>query len=367
MSSLQAKIFGGALVALSLFVFPGFADEIRVPKAVLFIFFTGVVFSWFLAKRLAPEFGVFFLFVTSSAVLSGFAKQFQMVEWVFIGCALGSAILVARLPWILMQIVLKSIGLAALLNCLYAYVQIAGYDRIFVYTSKEVERIPVGFLGQQTLLGPMLAAGLTVALFYRVWWAAFVFLPVLYVSGSSFTYLSVAAGVFLWLSYEVGFKRVLFIPLLGVALLAFLVKMKSDLVNPQGRLEVWQGILRKTFQESPLFGHGVGTYKVFFQEVQSLASMRVNGMYREAHSDLMQFFFDGGLTGIFVVGLVLFFFVRQAMKHWAVREVACAASVAAAILANACGNFPLRLVPQGLVCLFSIVMVSTYQRKVVLE
>lgn len=373
-----SKVIGGALILLPLIVFPGFGDEIRQPKAVALLIFLGLGFSFYLWKRMAPEFGAFFAFVTFSAVSSGFAHSYQVLEWMYIAATLAAGTLVVRLGCEDIETILRGIMWGGLINAAYAYVQITGNDFIFLYRSADQMRIPVGFMGQQTLLGPLLAASITVALYRRAWWWVFFMLPVVFLTKSSFTYAGLLAGGLIWLIHEIGLKRTFFVGC-GLSIPGvFFVYRFPEYLHAQGRFESWGRIISKTLSDAPIVGHGVGTFAFYAQDLkgcvnkvdttgcysvfQDNLSLRMNGIYMQAHSDLVQFFFDGGIIGVLLVFTILFFFVRQAFRFFHVREIACASSVASVILVNSLGNFPMRLVPQSTLAVLCLVWVSSFRR-----
>lgn len=353
----ETHLLGGALLALSLIVWPGYGDEIRTPKAALFLVVAGLTLSFFLAKHAHVLLGALYGYVTLNAFFSGFGAL-QVREWIFIGCALGTGAVLAKSRDF--SFFLKCILWLALLNAAYSYVQIFGYDFIFIYRSAVEMRTPTGFLGQQTLLGPVLASGLTAALFLQNFWLVPFFIGPIILTGSSFTFASTATGVYFYLVYRFGFRKMLPIPALGMIALVLLVKMDSELVAAKGRAEVWQATIERTLKDAPVFGHGFGTYQFYAPEIQSEHSKAMNGLYREAHNDFIQFFFDGGFFGLLILALLVFVFGRNAVNFIHVPEVACSAAIACLMAVNSMGNFPMRLIPQGLIAAWCAIFVITY-------
>lgn len=358
----REKIVGGALAVLPLIIFPGFGDEIRVPKAVGFLLFAGIVFSYFLFKKLGPEFGAFFAYVTVNSVFTGFNHSHQMLEWLYIGSALGVGTLVSGLSADRIRTVLFCILAGVLINAAYAYVQLSGKDFIFLYRSADQMRTPTGFLGQQTLLGPFLACGIVIALFLRKWVAAAFILPIFLFTGSSFTYAGLAAGLLVYGLYAFPWKHVGAAALTSAVALYHLAQEGGQWLNDQGRFEIWRITGAQVFRDSPFFGRGFGTFKHHIAGIQPELSMKMNGVYREAHSDAVQLFHDGGLVGVLLVLVILALFVRRGYEYFHLPEIGAACATAAVIITNSLGNFPMRLVPQGLLPILCVIMVTTFRR-----
>lgn len=358
----REHIIGGALIALSLFIFPGVGDEIRFPKQLLMIALGCGFFAHYLWKRVSWEIGAFFGFLSISSIVSGLGYAFQMHDLVCVAVALGISSQVAGAKPFRIKFILACVMWAALLNGAYGYVQMMGQDRIFLYRIREQMYTPTGFLGQQTLLGPILASGFVISLFRREYYFSLFLLPVGYATYSSFTYAAYGIGFYLWLVHRFGLKNTLLVPILGILAILIATETNSELVNSQRRFNVWGRAIERTFVEHPLMGHGFGTYAYHAGKYQTDHERNMDGVFLQAHSDPIQLFHDTGLIGLALALVVLWAFIRQSVYYWRTPEIACASSVALVLFVNSFGNFPFRLVPQGLIFALSVILVISHRR-----
>lgn len=359
----RTHLVGGALIALSLLVLPGIGDEIRFPKQLGMFFFASILLAKVFWEKISPEVGFFYGIISISAISSGFGYPFQMHDLYCVTAALLISCLVSDLTVNEMKPILLCVLWAALINASYGYVQMMGRDFIFLYKTPGAMLTPTGFLGQQTLLGPLLAAGFAVSLFYGQYYFSLFFLPVIFATGASFTYASIGAAVYLYGVWRLGFKRMLAIPVVAMSFLFYLNAVGSQLMNPQSRFDIWGRIVNSVVSEHPFFGYGFGTYLYHAGKYQTQHEVNMNGIFQQAHSDPVQLFHDTGVIGLTAAGLMLFTFFRQLAAYFRFREVAAAGTVAVVILVNSVGNFPLRLVPQGLIFCLAGCMVISFRRK----
>lgn len=243
------------------------------------------------------------------------------------------------------KVVPKIITAIALLQCVYGFMQFFGFDP-FLSVEPSFRGVPIGTLGHQTMLGPLLALG---ALFFLQRWknwkflaiAAFMTLGVLS-TGSTMSILALCAGAFytLWRrrpaeAYGAG---VFLTVSLGIGYL--LQSERSQFFSFSGRLLAWPYGLEAWLQ-APFFGHGPGSWLGYLNgPANQAAGMR----WDQLHNEFLQVLVEQGLVGfgILAVGLVLFFRKAQHLcplyGSWAV--VLCV---------NAMGNFPMHLACFGLI------------------
>lgn len=356
----REQILGGVILLLPLIVFPGFRDEIRTPKALALVWFAGLYLSLVVGRRVSLPFGLFLAFATTSALFSGFGS-FQMIELAGIAATLGAGILFVGLEDSQIRFFLKCAVWGAVLNAAYAYVQMLGKDFIFLYVKPEHMLTPTGFMGQQTLLGPYLASAIVVSLFLGDYALAIFMLGPLLATGSSFTMAAFISGLCLFSFHRFGGRRTLYLVASLVPLLIAWLMLYPEWLNPQGRFGVWNEILTRAMDHW-FWGHGIGTYAFYAPTIQTHLSQVQNGIFREAHSDILQLFFDGGLVGVGLILWCAWLFLRAAVKTFHLPELAAASAVTLIFSIDSLGSFPYRLSPAGPISVWLAISVLTFNR-----
>lgn len=362
---------GSVLLTLPLiFSYTGEWDDIRTPKIVAMFLFAAFVGANLVCIHISLSLGVALFGAALSAAYSGFSPLYQFN---FLGCVVA-AITVSYLAVNLNKQKIKTVLLfmiaAAIINAAMAYAQMAGFELVFHYIRPENAKFPVGFMGQQTLLGPFLSASIIASLFLEQYVIAIFLLFPCVATNSSFTFAGLGVGVTFWVFCRGWRKTAILVALCGAAFVARLFFRHADyeLVNDNGRFENWGYIFWEAMKR-PWIGHGFGTYEAYAEGKASgyengifpHVNLERFGIYRQAHNDYLELFFNMGLSGLTLAAWMLIDFVRAVIRNVNNMYVMAAAGILIVFLIDALGNFPFRLVPHGLVALVAWVIVCTYR------
>lgn len=251
---------------------------------------------------------------------------------------------------------------AALIHAVIGVLNLRGIYPFLPLTIEIPENLPVGLLGQQTILGPFLAYGYALALLRAIeakydalllisprwlYVALAAFLgAVALLTKSSMTYGALAAVTAAILLFYRGWKPC--VVLAGLALLALLVETHFGLhpFHTSGRLEPWADAI-SLWRLRPWFGFGIGSWEPISRIIQDVRHYRDPWIY--LHSDPLQVLFELGYVGLALAGLVAAFVAARIVKVyrqglWYDLTWVCALAVFGV---DSCANFVLHLVPHG--------------------
>lgn len=251
---------------------------------------------------------------------------------------------------------------AAAAHAVIGVLNLRGIYPFLPITIKIYENLPIGLLGQQTILGPFLAYGYALALLRAIeakydaltlisprWTygalAAFIGAIAL-LTKSSMTYGAMAAVSTAILLFYRGWKPC--VGLAAVALLALLIETHFGLhpFHTSGRLEPWADAI-SLWRLRPWFGFGIGSWEPLSRIIQDVRQYRDPWTY--LHSDPLQALFELGHVGTVLLGIVLAFVAARIVKVyrmglWYDLTWVCALAVFGV---DSCANFVLHLVPHG--------------------
>lgn len=360
----RSYLLGGVALLLPFVVWPGtfFDDPLRSPKLIaLFLvgLFVGVDYIY---RHISHALAWNVLWCGISASISGLGYGMQLANMAFIGAGVLVSSKCVGLDKKEFDTFLKFIIIASVGNGVISYFQIFQWDYIYVYKLNADATIPTGFLGHQTLLGPLLVSGVIASLFTRRYFlAAFLIYPV-FKTASTLSYLSLFTGVSVYSTFQFGIKKYLLAVTTAVLIFsAFSTKSyRYDLMNANGRYSVWEGVLNKA-KDHYIIGHGFGTYPFYSRSVQSELSIKENGLFNQVHNDYLEHFFETGLIGILLLLYMFFTLIRSTWEFKNEEHIVASFAIILSYMADAVGNFPLRILPMGLFALMFYVAVTTYK------
>lgn len=203
--------------------------------------------------------------------------------------------------------------------------------------------LPVGFMGNGTVLGSFLVAALCPALWRGRWFCSLLMILVIILSDSQMAWgaLGGVLTLFVWNRYT--FRHAVAFAFSGLAILGIciLTMPHSPALDFNGRWFIWEFGLR-AFRESPYLGSGIGSWAGFYlpkykDEILNTFHYHVPV---ELHCDYFDFLVEYGL----IAGLVFLYpftlFLRNFRPSWT-------HAVCAGILVNAAASFPLCLPTTG--------------------
>lgn len=251
---------------------------------------------------------------------------------------------------------------AAFIHSVIGVLNLCGIYPFLPITVKIYENLPIGLLGQQTILGPFLAYGYALALVRAAegeWdeliqcntrWlygvlAAFL-LAIALLTKSSMTYGALAAVTAAILFFYQGWKPCVGLSAGAILFLVLETRFGLHPFHDSGRFEVWRDAL-SLWHQRPLCGFGIGSWEPISYMIQQVRSYQFPWTY--VHSDPLQALFELGAVGMGLVGLVLAFVAARIVKIyrmglWYDLAWVCALAVFGV---DSCANFVLHLVPHG--------------------
>lgn len=374
-------LIGAAIFSLPLFFLPGAEGEpIRVAKEMAIVCY-GALAAWVLLERYVHWIlGVGAVFLAANLLASGFGPL-QKENLLQVVCSLLASLMVFRLGERERVHVFKWFVWSGVLMTIYACFQMADLDPIF--NRKTGEYIsPVATLGQPTLFGSYVAAAAVAALALRMWTPFVIMSAMVLYTTSIFSSFALAAGTVVVLHHWVN-RRWLWsgIVLVSVSFLASFFAFgvwesmdKGGFFHDHSRRLIWTTAIKHTAENRLLTGFGIGSFKVLYAPppvvsddgkvrntvypgVQPADVYQKSGRFIQAHNDLVQIFFEGGLVGLFVVASILMFFFTHLFEGSLVTSEVVAGSVAAAMIANGMGSFPLYLASHGPLIMLGLVIV----------
>jgi len=163
----KSHIAGAAMVLLP-FIFSGGPDGIRTTKSVVMVAIGIIVGSYYLSKYIRNSFGYCFGILGLSAVYSGYGIL-QSSSLGFCIAAILTCLLVHDINEAGIYRFLHYLSISGAFCALHGYFQMFGYSPLITYVDGFDTRIPIGFMGQQTLYGPFVCASFVAALFAPRW------------------------------------------------------------------------------------------------------------------------------------------------------------------------------------------------------
>lgn len=220
----------------------------------------------------------------------------------------------------------------AVLQAVFGLAQYFGWDP-YGYVEPWFKNKPTGLMGQETLLGAFLAAALAPALFRGRYLSSAVILLCIYATHSTMSALAAGAVIFLWLWRLEPILAIALTGLMGFALgIVHTLRPDHPFFSATGRVEFWQ-LGYAEHLKRPTFGWGPGAW----QDKQIvLHDLWLNYL----HNEFIELLVEYGRVGATLAALALLQFLWRFRLTW--HHAMCAA-----ILVNACGNFPLHLAATG--------------------
>lgn len=360
------EVYQWALLMVVPFLFTSWVqyEPIRAAKIIGVGVFASVSVFAFARDVLPLPYIALVSYFLLNAVITGLG---QVQIW-GIYC-IATALLVA-LPWYrasehFYRNTLRILATAGFVMSIYAIAQMLNYDPVFIRAVKG-EVIPVGFLGQQTILGPFLVCCALAALSIGQRLVAILIAVPIIFCDSSFTFLALGVGltILLWEKLLAYWEMVA----IGAATAASgALYLHPSLLTVNGRFQLWAEIFNAmstshTFQL--LFGYGGASFFSLFHKVQSKSLFDLAGYFLEAHNDLIQQLFETGVVGVAILLICLGDLSIRAFKQRGNATVLAFAAITFSMIANSMGNFILRLEPFGVMLIIGMLCILTMRKEV---
>jgi O-antigen ligase len=278
-----------------------------------------------------------------------------------------------------------TIVVASVVHCAFAGLNRFGIFPFFAMSEFRFieQRIPVGLLGNDTLLAPFLVVAVAVllgwlSLFKRRWQRLAVLmllamnLYVIAVTWSTMGFISLAAVVMAYALFYWGISVAIVAALLAVAAAVLAQYFNRDdnanLFDASGRFAVWKDAWALHLK-SPWIGFGIGSWPTLAANLEAQRHeiaeracncvLSKNRLWAQAHNEPLQMLVEIGGVGM---SFVAAFCLKVAGCAWRVcryrdPDKAIYFAAAAGLSANCLGNFTLHVVPHGPLlayCLYKI-------------
>lgn len=256
-----------------------------------------VFFVWNMYK--IPQTGAMFL----GQDINGFWNYFPVIK-VLCLFLMFQGLINTKLNY---DVIFRSISIAGLFMALYMIMQSLGWDQIFIaypdYVDVGGKTLTIngatknphigGLLGQATLSSPFVVMALP--FMYEKLGALVAICGVLAVilSGSSFAMLSmvICALIYFIFMTEGYLKGGAIVLACALPFVAVFIAMKfPDLLNDNGRFEIWSRTLQDLKSRIALTGAGLGAYKYLF-------AIKNGNTWYQAHNEYLQLLWSCGVIG----------------------------------------------------------------------
>lgn len=234
----------------------------------------------------------------------------------------------------------------AVLQAVYGLLQVLDIQLFYGVVEPWFQRTPLALMGQHTVLGAFLAACLAPAIWYAMWPCAAIIAVCILFTGSSMAYASTWVVITLFVAHRFRIRHAVYMQIKLLVFVAALIVFapKSELFNFHERWDLWAAGIR-AFLENPWFGGGPGYWPGYWQP--RFFPVVNNHTPDNLHAEWLKLLVEYGLFGAVIVCAGLAQFLNRFRLTWH-HAICCA------IIVNAMANFPLHIVPIGILFLWSL-------------
>ena len=256
------------------------------------------------------------------------------------------------------RLIENTILLASLVHCAIGALNLAGIYPFLATKVSPEGNLPIGLLGQQTLLGPFLAFAFVLSII-RMFeavrgegdpgaYAALALLnfAIALLTKSSMTYGAMAAGLAALFVFGLGLLPAIMMAALSATALLVASWFDPNIAWHSGRMEPWKDAY-SLHQLRPWFGFGVGGWEPISQMIKEVRGYQFPWTY--LHCEPLQTLFELGRVGVGILAAAgvallgrlhfLYLFRDRENLTWIVGL--------AVFGTNSLANFTLHLVPHG--------------------
>lgn len=245
------------------------------------------------------------------------------------------------------NVIARIFVLSGVFQAVLALLQVCGIYFIFRVADPNAFRIPVGFMGHESVLGSFLAATICPALWRKNYLSAGVMAIAILATGSAMSCASLGAVLVIFWWHKFSFRAAAQVCAAGLAAMGawFMLRPGDPFLSFHGRMFIWPFGLR-AIADHPLFGSGIGSWvgiyvPIFKDEILKQFNHHVP---YQLHNDYLDFLVEYGKAAFAVLSVALLQFIYRFKPTWT--HATCAS-----ILVASLGNFPLCLPPTALIFL----------------
>ena len=286
-------------------------------------------------------------------------------------------------------------GLAALLTSLYIYIQALGFDPFFAKVNEGInpdvnyldKPLIGGFMGQSTIVAPLIAMVIPITLFLKRYiWSALILFAV-WLTSSKMAIIAIIIGVFyyLMLSKRKHHKAIFLGLLLSSLMLGYMFYDYQMSIPPwveeyddgnihfKGRIKfdkflsketngrftawstAWKDLTEKYENQKRIaFGFGAGTFRFLFP-------IKNNSRFHQMHNDLFEMVYNFGIFGTSVFLIAVWFFLKQIFSNYTEFHHSLFTSFIVVVLCSL-ASFPFQIAPT---IFYSVVILGLLQNETV--
>ena len=249
---------------------------------------------------------------------------------------------------------INAVLLFCVANILYSWVQVLGYDFIFVDTAGTPNYDPMGFMANKGVTGMLYAVAIPLLATRTKWWyGSFLFIPLGLLTASTNVVAGIVGFLFVaWFKFSKKIFAVIIVILLlfGVFYATKIDKKCDAFVSGTERFLVWKKAMQDILAH-PITGYGLDSYRhVTKMKPHTYADLTLMGdnkgyvtHWDNPHNLIISLWYEWGIIGLGIfIGYMLFLFnlFRYAIKT---PNLLGLAGAIIASLVICMGHFPLHL------------------------
>ncbi len=252
--------------------------------------------------------------VVDLSLVGAFSAEFKVFTFFLMFCSLASY----RFSKISLIKIFKTIFYVGVGMSIYMIFQALNLDQILKpkpeYFNTDVKSIGIGgFLGQPTLVVPLLAMAIPFGIYLKKWLGVLALVVGCLLTGSDFGVLAIFMLVFIYISHK-KYKYLIYCPIICLFIAGFIYKPHGYFID-NARFSTWTYILADVFTGNingvpvriGMFGGGINNFGALFTSLHETA-------YVCAHNEFLQILWCCGVFGLGVF-LMIHYHVLMTVFH----------------------------------------------------
>jgi len=196
------------------------------------------------------------------------------------------------------RMVLHVMHWCGFLSALYVIMQFFNMDQFFFQTSGGADGRMAGFIGNPTLVSPLIAMMIPISLYTKRYWQAGIMAAAVVMTESQFAMGAMCASIIVYISLKGWLWMGVGLILTGFLVFAIHAGYQKGIVNDSSRFEHWPKIIsdiRAPMVENgptfPLTGIGLGSFRYVYH-------VKHKNNYYQAHNEYIEIAYNLGIAGL---------------------------------------------------------------------
>ena len=330
---------------------------LRVGRIKIWLLTAAVVAAIEMAAAWHWSVGAFYFYAALRYIDAGMPTHGVLEAWLLTSTLLLIPVLYKRVS---LYVIENTLLITGAVNALDAILNLFGWYPFTPLTALNMSGTPIGFVGQQTLLAPLLVVTLCISASRFLNGGckringvlSVLFLVIIGFCGSSMGFASLAGAGLIFVWFFRGRAAAGVFAFLGAIAAVIGIQIFPKLGDLNGRLIPWNDagelILKK-----PELGYGLGSWALFGEH---FAKQRQLPPWVQLHNEFLQGAFEFGSIGMAFVVVLLTVLARKINRICQEKRANYLpyASITAALIINMLANFPLHISPHGQIFAFSV-------------